>query len=220
MQLTVFNGSPRNKKSNSKILMEYFLEGYAKVKSEPVSIYYLANTALMDEHVAAFKAAHTVIFIFPLYADSMPGLVKEFFERIAPLPDMEGKRVAFIVQSGFPEAIHSIYVERYLKKLSARCNFDYLGTLIKGGVEGIQVMPSSMTGKLFNSFRNLGEFFARENQFDPGIVDSLRKPLRMSKTRLFFFNVGCKIGLANMYWNMNLKKNKAYHIRDARPFVE
>ncbi len=219
MKLTIFNGSPRNKKSNSKILMEQFLEGYHKVSSDEVPVYYLANVAKIDEHVKAFEVAENVIIIFPLYCDSMPGLVKEFFEKISILEKTQGKRVGFVVQSGFPESVHSSFVELYLKKLAERQKWDYLGTVIKGGVEGIQIMPPMMTKKLFVGFQKLGEHFALTEQFSSDILVQFSKPYRLSKSRLFVFRVGAKLGLSNFYWNSNLKKNNAFEKRFAQPFI-
>jgi hypothetical protein len=43
MKLVIFNGSPRNKKSNSKVLIEHFLAGYNKICPDPVPVQYLAN---------------------------------------------------------------------------------------------------------------------------------------------------------------------------------
>jgi len=188
------------------------------VSSDEIPIYYLANVAKMDEHVKAFKEAETAIVIFPLYCDCMPGLVKEFFERISLLDKSQGKRVGFILQSGFPEAIHSTFLERYLQKLAERQKWDYLGTVIKGGVEGIQIMPPMMTKKLFKSFKGLGEYFGKTGLFNPEIVESLKKPYKLSKSRLLFFRFGSLFGLTNFYWNSNLKKHNAFEERYAQPY--
>jgi NAD(P)H-dependent FMN reductase len=219
MKLTIFNGSPRNKKSNSKILMEHFLGGYGKVSTDVVPIYYLANTSKIDEHRGAFHVAETVILIFPLYTDCMPGIVKEFFEVIAQLKINQPKRIGYIIQSGFPEAIQSTFLQSYLKKFTKRINCHYLGTVIKGGVEGIQIMPPMMTRKLFENFSNLGEHFGKTGEFSQEITDTLRKPYKLSKSKLFIFKVGDKLGFTNFYWNSNLKKNNAFENRFAQPYI-
>ena len=46
MKLAIINGSPRNKKSNSTLLMDQFLIGYHSQNSEEVPIHYLANPQL------------------------------------------------------------------------------------------------------------------------------------------------------------------------------
>jgi NAD(P)H-dependent FMN reductase len=220
MKLAIINGSPRNKKSNSTLLMDQFLSGYHSLNPEDVPVHYLANPQLKKEGIAAFMDSEVILIIFPLYTDSMPGIVKEFFESIAEMDKnvIRGKKIGFIVQSGFPEAVHSVAVERYLEKLTKRLQCEYLGTVIKGGVEGIQIMPPFMTKKLFIQFNKLGEYFAKNTAFSPQIKEALRKPYKMSLVRRTLFTVMAKAGLTNFYWNSNLKKNGAYEKRFDKPY--
>jgi len=219
MTLAILNGSPRRQKSNSKILTEHFLSGYRSRKAdENVLTGYLAETQKKEENLEKFNQADTVIIIFPLYTDCMPGIVKEFFEHIAALEIRKPKKIGFIVQSGFPEAIHSIYLEKYLEKLIRRLHCDSMGVVIKGGVEGIQVMPESMTRKLYRKFNQLGSYFAHTGQFDPQIIESLRSPFRMSAIRRLGFRVFSITGLQNFYWNSHLKKHGAFEKRFDRPY--
>lgn len=218
MKLVIFNGSPRNKKSNSKILIEHFLSGYNSICNETVPIHYLANSKRREEQKEIFRKSEIVIIIFPLYTDCMPGIVKDFFESILELEYPNTKKIGFVVQSGFPEAIHSINTERYLKKLTKRLKCEYLGTIIKGGVEGIQFMPAAMTKKIFGKFYDLGVYFAKNKVFSTEIQASLRKPYKLSPIRIFLFNVVKITGLTNIYWNSNLKKNGAFRNRFDKPF--
>jgi NAD(P)H-dependent FMN reductase len=218
MQLVIFNGSPRKAKSNSTILIKHFSTGYHDHTISDIPVHYLATTSKIVEQVQAFDKADTVIIIFPLYTDAMPGQVKFFIESLAQL-NTKGKNLGFIVQSGFPEAYHSIFIERYLKKLSKRLQCNYLGTVIKGGVEGIQIMPPSMTKKLFQQFEELGSYFAATGSFKPNIVKKLRKPYRMSFVRRQIFNLLIPSGLTNFYWNKKLKENNAYKLRFAQPYT-
>lgn len=220
MKLVIFNGSPRYKKSNSKILIDHFLKGYNKICSKPVSVHYLANRKQKNEQKEIFKNSEIVIIVFPLYTDCMPGIVKEFFESVVELKLTSSKKIGFVVQSGFPEAIHSIYIERYLEKLTKRIQCEYLGTIIKGGAEGIQIMPPSMTKKLFGRFESLGEYFAKNEKFSTEIKQTLRKPYKMSPVRIFLFKLLSRTGLTNFYWNSNLKKNNAFSNRFDKPFEE
>jgi len=219
MKLAIFNGSPRGKKSNSKLLMDHFLIGYSRICQEPVPIHYIVNSKLQEEGKENFRDAETIIIIFPLYTDCMPGIVKEFFEKIAEVEFNNTKKIGYIVQSGFPEAIHSVYIERYLEKLTNRLKCNYLGTIIKGGVEGIQSMPPRMTKKLFRKFEEVGAYFANNNTFSPEIKESLRRPFKMSSMSRFIFSAISKTGLINYYWNKELKENDAYQKRFDRPFV-
>ena len=153
MKLIIFNGSPRKTKSNSTILIQKFLNGYNNYDHTDNIIHYLADTSKNYEHIEKFIEADTVIIIFPLYTDAMPGQVKYFLESIENF-DSSRKSVGFIVQSGFPEAHHSSFIEKYLEKLSITMGWNYLGTIIKGGIEGIQIMPPSMTKNSFQILKN------------------------------------------------------------------
>jgi len=138
---------------------------------------------------------------------------------IEDIPKSENKNVGFLVQSGFPEAIHSIYVERYLNKLSKRMHWNYIGTIIKGGVEGIQIMPAYMTKKLFHNFYKLGLVFGKDQVFDSVIVNMLRTPMKMSPLRLKVVKLMQKTGLMNFYWNSKLKQHNAFEKRFDRPYA-
>ncbi len=220
MKLAIINGSPRNKKSNSTLLMDQFLLGYHSLNPEEIPVHYLANPQLKKEGIATFMDSEVILIIFPLYTDCMPGIVKEFFESVAEMDKnvTRGKKIGFIVQSGFPEAVHSVAVGRYLEKLTKRLQCEYLGTVIKGGVEGIQIMPPFMIQKLFNQFNKLGEYFAKNTVFSSQIKEALRKPYKMSLLRRSVFKMMAKTGLTNFYWNSNLKKNGAYQNRFDKPF--
>lgn len=218
MKLAIFNGSPRQKKSNSTILIQKFIEGYNDHITDNIDIHYLANISKTSENVEAYREADSVIVIFPLYTDAMPGQVKLFFENIINI-DSKGKKVGFIVQSGFPESFHSSFVERYLIKLSERMKWNLIGVVIKGGVEGIQIMPPSWTKKIFNDFYELGRYFSNTGKFKAEIVKKLRSPYKLSKFRLLSFKAFNALGLNDFYWNKNLKDNNAFEKRFDRPYI-
>ncbi len=198
MQLAVFNGSPRGVKSNTRLLMEQMLAGYEAAGGEAdVSVHFLAKTGQLAEQVAAYEAADLVILAFPLYTDSMPGIVKAFIEALAPVQKQPGFKIGFLVQSGFPEAVHSAHVEAYLEKLTDRLSAEYIGTIIKGGVEGIQIQPEQMTRKLYESMRAFGKDLAETGSWDLGRIMTLRKPYRFSALNAFMFRLVTLTGLTN-----------------------
>jgi len=220
MKLVVFNGSPRGEKSNTRLLLERFLAGFGRTAGNEAEVHYLNRVRGQEAFREAFAAADAALLAFPLYTDAMPGLVKEFIETLAPLCGRQGNpALGFVVQSGFPEAAHSRAVERYCEKLTRRLGCRYLGTAVKGGVEGIQIMPPNMTRTLFASFEALGEAFGRTGTLEAGLVRRLagreRLPLAM---RLLYRLLGLT-GLVNFYWNRQLKANGAWERRFARPYA-
>jgi len=221
MQLTVFNGSPRGKKSNSTLLLENFLKGFYSEEGGSCETYHLNRVKETDIHVEAFQKAENVILIFPLYTDAMPGVVKHFIEALEPLCGRDSNpSLGFIIQSGFPEPENSLHLQRYIEKLAKRLGCRYTRTAIRGGVEGIQVQPPWMTKKVFGFFNELGKGYAKTGLFDEKIIHKLAPRARMSFSRILLFRFFGVFGLTNFYWNMMLKKHNAYENRFAHPFKD
>lgn len=215
-----FNGSPRGKKSNTSILLNHFINGFNQNYDHQLNLSYLIYTKDVQKHVELFKNAENVIIAFPLYTDAMPGIVKYFFEALEHLcGKKENPRIGFIVQSGFPEPIHSRFVEKYLEKLVKRLGCEYTGTIVKGGVEGIQVMPSWMTKKLFNTFYQLGTYYAENSAFSIELLKKLAPREKMSFWSVQVVKVMQKAGISNFYWNNQLKKNSVFDKRFEQPYL-
>ncbi len=231
MKRLFVNGSPRGKESNSRLILSWIAEGMANAgvtsdgatgsgeTSEP-EILDLARTRELDAQRESFLSADEIVMIMPLYTDSMPGLVKRFIDSLADVPRdrLSGKRIAFIVQSGFPEGIQGETLARYLTRLATRCGWINLGTLVKGGIEGIKIMPPAMTKKTRALFQSFGESLARDGVVDPAVIDAAGKPYRLGFGMKTLFRVLAPTGLTNMYWDMNLKQNDAFKRRFDAPY--
>jgi hypothetical protein len=221
MRLTVFNGSPRGKASNTKVLMDHFSRGFLENPANTLEEVFLNRTREMGGQVTKFTEAEHAVLAFPLYTDAMPGIVKSFIEALEPLRERRGNpTLGFVVQSGFPEPAHSRYLERYLAKLALRLGSPYHGTAIRGGIEGIQVQPAWMTKTSFQCFYLLGKTYSPDHGFEERILKKLAPREKLSRTRLAMFRLLTKLGPGHFYWNMQLKKNLAYERRFARPFRE
>jgi len=216
MKLTVFNGSPRGEGSNTRILLEHFINGFMTTEGNTHELAYLVCVEESGNFIKSLQEAEQVLLAFPLYIGAMPAIVKTFIESLEPLCGRKGNPdIGFIVQSGFPEAIHSRYVERYLEKLAVRLGCSYMGTVIKGGGESIRAMPAWMNKKLLKSFYELGKTFGESGKFNKQIVLELAKPERYSKFRFWIF----RLLAHNSYWNPTLKKNNAFKQRFAKPYL-
>ena len=221
MKLTVYNGSPRAKKSNTRILLSHFIEGFHESGGIVYENVYLMKTREIEQHVELFCRSECILLAFPLYVDSMPGIVKNFIEALeGAQSEAKNPKIGFIVQSGFPEAHQSRFVEKYLAKLAHRMNCEYLGTVIKGAVEGIQIKPPWLTKKLYTQFKNLGRIFGETGHFDSKIVRALAKPEKLSRGSILFQRLMIFLGLANFYWDSQLKKNNVFKRRFDRPFAD
>jgi hypothetical protein len=128
--------------------------------------------------------------------------------------------VGFLVQSGFPEGLHSRYIERYLEKLAARLGSPYLGTIVKGNGEGTRVMPADMTRSLFENLQAVGAGLSRHGNFDPQVLARISAPESFPSYLGPVFKVFMRLPMAHSYFDNMLKKNGVYEQRFAQPFVD
>jgi len=219
MKLTVFNGSPRGKKSNTTILLEHFLKGFMETEGNSYEFEYIVNR---DEGklIEMFADASNVILAFPLYTGCMPGIVKSFIESLKPFCGKQGNpSVGFMVQGGLPESYQSRFVERYLEKLAKRLNCQYVGCIVKGGIEGTRMMPKFMTKKIFNYYYELGKVYGKSGKFDEMLLNRLAKPELLPAWRRLFYKFSRLTGMANIYWDRQLKENNAFEKRFDKPYM-
>ena len=215
-RLTLFNGSPRGRRGNTPIMLDQF----AKVFGGEVEMHHLVRINETDESVRAFSEAKCVLIGFPLYTDAMPAVTKHFIEALEPMVGRPNNpALGFLVQSGFPEGLHSRYVERYLEKLAARLGSPYLGTVVRGNGEGTRMMPPEANRKLFENLQTLGSGLAREGRLNPQILAQIAAPERFPLYLWPVFQVFLRLPVAHFYFDDMLKKNGAYDGRFARPFA-
>jgi multimeric flavodoxin WrbA len=215
-RLTLFNGSPRGKRGNTVIFLEQFLKGFGG----PSEMHHIIRLKETQSMLQAFAQAECVLLGFPLYTDAMPGIVKHFIEALQPLVGRPGNpSLGFVVQSGFPEGLHSRYVEHYLERLADRLGSPYLGTIVRGNGEGVRTMPTEATSDLFESLQALGGGLAMEGRLDPQILAHLAAPERYPAILNPVFRIFLRLPIAHTYFDGMLKKNGVYSRRFARPFA-
>jgi multimeric flavodoxin WrbA len=216
-RLTLFNGSPRGRRGNTPIFLREIAAGFGG----PNETHHLIRLKETGQMVQAFAEAECIILGFPLYTDAMPGVVKHFIEALEPLAGRASNPpVGFVVQSGFPEGLHSRYVERYLEKLAERLGSPYLGTIVKGNGEGVRIMPPEATQSLFNHLQVVGASLAERGSFDPTALQAIAQPERFPAIAGPFFQVFLRLPSGHSYFDGMLKQNGAYERRFARPFAQ
>ncbi len=126
MKVCLFNGSPRGLKSNSSHLIEWISQGL----ENPSDVMYLNKEKLHESYIDEIETSDIVFITFPLYVDAMPGVVMSFLETLAKHKDViTNKNVYFLIHSGFPEAVHSYPVKRYLTNYCKKVDINLLDVL-------------------------------------------------------------------------------------------
>ena len=221
MKLTVYNGSPRYKKSTTDIILSSFLKGFRENEANTYEIAYLVRSKDSIKFIEMFDKAEIVLLAFPLYHDSMPAIVKTFIESLKPFcGNKDNPDIGFSVHSGFPEAHHSRYVEHYLKKLSKRLGSKYIGTIIKGNMHRLDEQPTFISKKFLENYYALGKVFGKTGKFDQNILEKLAKPEKFNGFMLWMLKLFYKTSLPNFGWDKKLKKSGTFEKRYAKPYAE
>jgi putative NADPH-quinone reductase len=213
MNCLIFNGSPRGKNSNSNAMCKWLYK-------EGDLVILLRADKMFDSFIKDVKTHQKLIFIYPLYVDSMPGIVKAFFETMSQHLDLvQGKDILFIVHSGFSEAIHSRVLERYHLILKDKLKLNKVYTIISPGSEGVRFMPKRFNQRRKDLLVKLTSSFRNDEELSRDLLDKCQGFEVMSKKRRRRFKFLSLLGLTNIYWNHQLKQNNAYQRRFDKPYL-
>lgn len=207
-KLIIYHGSLRQK-SNTTIMLNRVQE----VLKDKVEVRYLKETQHWERWAESFQSDEHVMFFMPLYVHAMPSHVKQFMEM---LPASKGT-ISFFVQSGFPESSQSHYLKAHVEQLSKRLGRVYLGTAIKGGMEGLQSRPPQGQIGMLNPIVALIEQLIETGTLNEVLVQKLSMPIRFNKPTIIAFNLFA-YKLLNAFWNSFLKSNQAYDRRFDQPY--
>ena len=145
MKILVANGSPRGADGNTEVLVQQFIAG-AQESGAEVEIIYLKDKKInhcigcfscwfktpgtcihkddMPEILEKIQDADLLVYAMPLYVYTVPGLMKDFMDRVIPIvqpfievkngisshpsrnPQSKFRRMAIISSCGFPEMSH------------------------------------------------------------------------------------------------------------------
>jgi hypothetical protein len=208
-KLVIYSGSPRKSQSNTGLI----LNKVAETPGNRVEIRDLKEKEKWDQWADTFAKEEHVMFFMPLYVHAMPSHVMEFIEKLKP---SKGS-ISFFVQSGFPESSQSYYLEAYFEQLALRLGRTYLGTAIKGGVEGMQRRPAKARGKTVEPMANAVANLVRQGRFSQADIKKLAIPVRFGMIVIIIFELLAKTGLVNSLWDQQLKENGAFEKRFDRP---
>jgi len=217
--LTVFNGSPRARRSSTRILLGHFLSGFEETPGNAHEVTYLNRRGDAGTLVETFAGAETVLLAYPIYTDAMPSIVKSFIESLAPLrgrPD--NPPLMFFIHSGFPEAVHCRSAERYNDRLARRLGCPHAGTILKGGTNRVDSWPRWMSRPLYRRFDALGRTFGRTGTLDPKILAQLAGPERFSAAARLMIRLMNLTPLPRRDWDRELRKNGALERSFDRPY--
>jgi multimeric flavodoxin WrbA len=222
MKRLLLNGSPRGAASNSRIIIDCITKGLLEAGAASPAVLDLARVKERAAHHDAFLDADEVVLVFPLYTDSVPGIVKAFIDTLADVDParLRGKRFGFIVHSGFPESAQSEPVTLYMKRLCGRLGMTFIGRAIKGGSGRIRIMSDSKTRNIREDFAAVGRSLERNGRFDEKVVERLARPRRLGRGDLILWSILLFFGLPDYFWKVLQKKLGGWKKRLDQPYLK
>lgn len=218
MSLTIFNGSPRGKNSNSALITHWLIDGLNP--NTNIHTHFLNKVSHHNDALMDFDKNSKFVFIFPLYVDGMPGQVKHFIEQLKDnFDDTPTKEMLFIIHSGFSETIHNRSLERYLNHFCTLMNIQNKGVIIIPGSEGFRLMPENATKNKHATLSTLGNQYMQGQVLDKMLIKSLQKYEILSSSQQFMYRCLNLIGLTNFYWKYMLNKHSAFKKRYDAPYA-
>lgn len=218
MKITIYNGSPKMKKSNTNQLLSLFIKGFCSIEGNTATVHYLANKKERDKQIEDFENEELIIIAMPLYCDAMPSIVKDFIEALPDKTQNGNRKLGFIIQAGFQESYQLSFLKAYLDTIPKYIPCQYLGTVAKGGVDALNSQPAFIANKVYKNIERLGKNLAINGVFDRKITNLFAKPYKYSTFELFLFKtIFSKV--AENYWNKQLKANRCFEQRYDKPYM-
>lgn len=230
MKIIAINGSPRGARGNTEVILQSFLEGMGRAGERSEVIYLKDKTikhclgcftcwiktpgvCVHNDDMAGLldqlKDADIVIGAMPLYIYTVPGLFKDFMDRMIPLvqpyiekrgeqfihPNRYGKPMRFILISnaGFPEVNHFDALKQTFRQLTNGPDSELLGSICCAGgpLLTIPAMKDDMQWYL-DAVKNAGFEVVSEGRITRETQAILDRPLPPDP--------GAYADMANAYW--------------------
>ena len=185
-KLIILNGSPRAPRSNSKQYAALFAEHYP-VKTEYCEIRRNNHLQLCE----AVDTATKLLFVFPLYADSLPVTLLNFLKTLEQHPPRQKPIVSVLVNCGFLEPRQNDVAVEMMRLFCSENGYPF-GSVLKVG-SGEAILTTPFAGLVRRKMKR----FARAVAENGGQTFSVTMPL----PKLLFLRA------STTYWTEYGKKN-------------
>lgn len=219
-KVLLFIGSPKVGKSVSGTIGEYLCRGLEKrgVGVETVNIYKSLKTEDQFKTLAGqIQSAGSLVFIGPLYVDSLPAKVIEVLEFIYKENKHAGssnaKRFSAISVCGFPEASQNSTALDIYQCFCQRTGFKWIGGLGIGMAEAFLSMSEKKAYPLLRHVYKSFDMFADATAKGEKLPDqAVRLAARPVLPKWLFLLI------ATVTWKKAAKKNNVQDCIDAMPY--
>ena len=188
MHIVIINASPHATAfSNTAKILEPFTQGILQAGGT-VETYHLAQANQKVSAKEAFLKHNTIIFALPVFAATIPGFFMEFLEELANADtNMPERKIAFILQSGFPEACQRKNCEAFLKTIPALLHSSFAGILSQS--INLRFVENKTWQEALDAYFEMGKRFIKNNgTFFCPEVSTFGGPERLTDRQAKMFN--------------------------------
>ncbi|MDD6920302.1 MAG: hypothetical protein PUI85_03725 [Eubacteriales bacterium] len=135
MELTIINASPRGEKGASATVVNDFISYVNDVNADISIKNMLLKDSMQQDCLAEIKHSSNIMFVFPLYFDSLPGNLVESLEYIRDNREAfgENKNVSVIVNCGLHEAVQTSLAIEMIKMWTREMEYNFVVAAGFGG---------------------------------------------------------------------------------------
>ena len=198
MKIGIINGSPRGKKSNSEILINYL---YSLLEGHKINKYYSFFNKIDSEIKSEIHNADVLIFVFPLYIDSIPSSLLDILLKFEEEKIINSKtKIYCIVNNGFFEGKQNQLAILQMKNWCQKTGAEWGQGIGIGAGEILSYVEKVPLGK--GPLKNLGKVL---NLFS-GNIKALKSDSEIyvnpNWSRLLYWTQG------TVSWIIKARKNK------------
>ncbi len=189
--ITYINGSPKLNNSASELFLN-------DIKSKDDKIYYVYKKNY-NEIIKSLDKSDTIVFAFPLYADSPTSGILEFFEYLKNNSiDLKNKNLYAIINCGFFESFHNEIAFDIVRCFCKNNNINYKGGFSIGAGPIVGMHNKNLLYKTLTI-----PYFIKKNKFKKKILNkeecNFNASLLLTK-RIYVY-------AANISWKKQIKEN-------------
>ena len=186
-KILILNGSPRAPKSNSKRYAEIFTR-----HCPDETVYQNITQRNHQELCAAMEGYTDVLFVFPLYADSLPVGLLNFLKTLEVNPPVNKPTVSILINCGFLEYEQNEVAIRIMQLFCRRNGYVIGSILMLGSGEAILDTPFKYIA--IRNIKQLAKSIADKDYHTLHATMPLPKSLFRLAARSYWIRYGKKFG--------------------------
>lgn len=194
--ILVIIGSPKGKKGNSESIGDALIDKVNENHKACTKVYLREEIGMQDRLIGLLDMADIIVLSFPIYENSTPGLVMEFFEILdknkEKLANKKRKMLA-MSNSGFADRDVNPSAIRHCRLFARDMGFTWMGGFIVSPgtiIDGKKLQEAGSTYKKVIALLNIiGEKISNDEEIPDKAFELVWKPLMPPFIYRFFGNM-------------------------------